>query len=95
MRGLSLAGLWLSSTGACCKRDLLPKAAQNTAYAARMAGIAPDEIEQVWAEVLAALSDDELDEAYTATLVGRATEAPARRTFEALALYVHGRIRTW
>jgi hypothetical protein len=40
------------------QRDPLPKAGRDAVCAARMAGITPDEIEQVWAK---ALSDDELD----------------------------------
>ena len=67
------------------QRDPLPKAGRDAVCAARMAGITPDEIEQVWAEALVALSDDELDQAYTASLTGRSTEALVRRTFEALA----------
>ena len=57
------------------QRDPLPKAGQDAVCAARMAGITPDEIEQVWAKALVALSDDELDQAYAAALAGLTFEA--------------------
>jgi len=45
MRGLSLAGLWLSSTSACCSGTSFRRRHGDAVCAARMAGIIPNKIE--------------------------------------------------